>query len=226
MKLLAIIPAYNEQDCIVSTIESLKDSDFQGDYLIVNDGSQDNTEQICREHGYNFVSLPTNCGLSAAVQTGMKYAWRNGYDAAVQFDADGQHLPHFIQQMSQAMESTHADIVIGSRYLNGNKPKGARGMGSRMISGLIRMTTKTEIKDPTSGLRLYDRKMIKIFAKGFDITPEPDTLALLIRKGAKVQEIPVEMQERQGGESYFDLPNIISYMSRTCLSLVLFQWFR
>lgn len=226
MKVLAVIPAFNEEECIVSTVEELKESCPEVDFLIVNDGSSDSTQAICNAKAYNTVNLPLNTGLASGFRTGIKYANRNGYDAVVQFDADGQHIPAYIRTMVQAMQDESADIVIASRYLEGQKPKGARGAGSRLISQLIRVTTGSRITDPTSGMRLFNRDMIELFATEFDISPEPDLIALMARKGKKIIEIPALMRERQGGESYFDIPHIIGYMARMCTSIVLFQWFR
>ena len=226
MKILAVIPAFNEEDCIANTVHGLVAACPSVDYLVVNDGSKDRTEQICRENGFNYVTLPTNTGLTSGFRTGMKYADRHGYDAVVQFDADGQHLPEYIPVMAEAMEREGADIVIASRTLAGNPPTGARGMGSKLISGLIKTTTGVTITDPTSGMRMYDQQLIHAYATEFDLSPEPDTIAMLARKGAKVIEIPAQMQERQGGNSYFDLPNIVRYMVRTSFSILMFQWFR
>lgn len=170
--------------------------------------------------------MPVNCGLTSGVKAGMKYAYRHDYDAAVQFDADGQHMPQYIIKMASAMQEQGADIVIASRNLAGGGAVGARGTGAKLITALIKHATKQTITDPTSGMRMYDRKMIEIFAREFDISPEPDTISLLIRKGAKVIEIPAEMRERQGGTSYLRYFSAVSYMARTCLSLLLFQWFR
>lgn len=226
MRILAIIPAYNEEDCIEQTVRGLQAACPEVDYLVVNDGSTDGTRRICEQQRLRHVNLPVNSGLAVGFQTGMKYAERHGYDAAVQFDADGQHLPEYIPSMADAMQKEQASIVIASRVRAGEKLTGARGAGSRLISSLIRLTSGMRITDPTSGMRMYDRDMIKQFAYGRDYTPEPDTIALLARKGAKVAEIPAHMQERQGGESYFDLPHVASYMSRICFSILLFQWFR
>lgn len=226
MRILAIIPAYNEQDCLEQTIRSLKSTCPGIDYLIVNDGSTDDTKQICERNGFSHVNLPVNSGLSVGFQTGMKYADRHGYDAAVQFDADGQHLPEYIIPMGHALEEQQADIVIASRTLAGEAPTGARGTGSRIIAALIRLTSGVRLSDPTSGMRMYSKRMIGEFARGYDLTPEPDTVALLARKGCKVIEVPARMQERQGGESYFDFTHVIAYMSRVCFSILLFQWFR
>lgn len=227
MRVLAIIPAYNEQESLLDTVKMVTSECPDIDYLVVDDGSSDGTAQVMRSSRLHGVSLPVNTGLTSGIRTGMKYAYRNGYDAAVQIDADGQHLPRYIAPMAHAMEKEKADIVIASRYLDGTvKPEGARGVGSRLISGLIRQTTGTTITDPTSGMRMYNRRMIKLFAKGFDVAPEPDTVALVARKGGKVVEVPCTMRERQGGESYLKLGNAIKYMARTCTSILLFQWLR
>ncbi|MDO5118696.1 MAG: glycosyltransferase family 2 protein [Coriobacteriales bacterium] len=226
MRVLAVIPAYNEEDCIQNTVAGLVATCPDVDYVVINDGSKDRTESICQEQGINHVELPINTGLTSGFKTGMKYAQRHGYDAVVQFDADGQHLPQYIPVMAQAMQEQNADIVIASRTENGESPVGARGIGSRLISWLIKATTGTTIGDPTSGMRMYNRRLIEDFATGFDLSPEPDTVAMLARKGAKVIEVPAHMEERQGGQSYLDLPNIVRYMLRTCFSILMFQWFR
>ena len=121
-KILAIIPAYNEQDNIVSTIEDLKTHAPWVDYVVVNDGSKDATARICRDRGYNLISLPANLGLAGAFQTGMKYAHRNGYDYAIQFDADGQHSAAYIKSMVVEAKTSGANIVIGSRFCSQKKP--------------------------------------------------------------------------------------------------------
>lgn len=226
MKTLAIIPAYNEEECLANTVSELTSVCPDIDYLVVNDGSQDRTPEICDELHLNHIDMPVNCGLTSGVKAGMKYAYRHGYDAAVQFDADGQHMPQYINKMADAMQEQHADIVIASRNLAGGGAVGARGTGAKLITALIKQATKQTITDPTSGMRMYNRKMIETFAREFDIAPEPDTISLLIRKGAKVIEIPAKMRERQGGTSYLRYFSAISYMARTCLSLLLFQWFR
>ena len=156
----------------------------------------------------------------------MKYALRNNYDAVIQFDSDGQHMPEYIPAMAKAMDETGADIVIASRGAAGGGAVGARGIGAKLITALIRTATHQVISDPTSGMRLYGRAMVEKFARDFDIAPEPDTISLLIRKGAKVVEVPAEMRERQGGTSYLRFMSSIRYMLRTCIPLLLFQWFR
>lgn len=226
VKISAIIPAYNEEECLTDTVSELTSVCPDLDYLVVNDGSRDRTPQICDELHLHHIDMPVNCGLTSGVKAGMKYACRHDYDAAVQFDADGQRRPEYIPKMAEAMEQQDADIVIASRNLAGGGAVGARGTGAKLITALIKKTTGQLITDSTSGMRMYNRRMIETFARDIDISPEPDTISLFIRKGAKVIEIPAEMRERQGGTSYLRYFSAVSYMTRICLSLLLFQWFR
>ena len=226
MRVLAVIPAYNEEESLASTVDGLVACCPDIDYLVIDDGSADGTARVCADHGYHYLHMPVNTGLTSVFRTGNKYARQHGYDAVVQFDADGQHLPEYIPVMAQALEEHGADIVIASRALAGEAPKGLRNAGSKLISWLIRTTTGTIITDPTSGMRMYNRRMIELFATGFDIQPEPDTVALVARRGGKVVEVPARMQERQGGESYLNLGNSVKYMLRTSLSILLYQWLR
>lgn len=226
MRVLAVIPAYNEEDCLEQTVRSLMATCPDVAHLVVNDGSTDATQQICERNGFTHVDLSVNSGLACGFQTGMKYALRHGYDAVVQFDADGQHLPEYIPAMAAAMQEHQANVVIASRVLAGEHIPGPRGVGSKLISTLIKLTSGVRLTDPTSGMRMYDRHMIELFANGRDLTPEPDTIALIARKGSTVVEVPAHMQERQGGQSYFDLPNVARYMSRICFSILFLQWFR
>lgn len=225
-RVVAVVPAYNERDNIVSTIEDLQINAPGVDYVIVNDGSKDDTLDICREHGYNVVDLPVNLGLAGAFQTGMRYAYEHGYDFAIQFDADGQHSAAYIEEMVKVAESKGANIVIGSRFATQKKPFSARMAGSALISAMILLTTRKRIQDPTSGMRLFDKVMIPLFAREMDFGPEPDTISLLMRWGYKVEETQVEMRERTAGESYLNFTKSVAYMLRMSISILLVQWFR
>jgi len=224
MKVLLIVPAYNEEKNIVSVIDAIKARGY--DYVVIDDGSADETKALCEKNGFNIVSLPINLGLADGFQTGMKYAYRRGYDAALQFDADGQHEPAYIQALVASMEETGADIVIGSRFVAKKRHFSPRMAGSYLISGMIKLTTGKSIQDPTSGMRLYNKGMIELFATKHDMAPEPDTLAYCLRKHMKVVEVPVEMQERLSGKSYLTVSRSMLYMLRTCMSILLLQWFR
>ncbi len=226
MKLLIIVPAYNEEENIAAVIEELKACYPQHDYVVVNDGSLDTTSHICKQNGYHLISLPLNLGLSGAFQSGMKFAYRNGYDCALQFDADGQHDPRYISVMLQKMEETDADIVIGSRYAEDRKIFSLRAAGNALIDLLIRGTTGARLTDSTSGLRLYSRRIIRFYAQYMNYDPEPDTIAYLIRCGARVEEVQVSMRKRMAGHSYFNPVSIARYMIRVCSSILFLQWFR
>ena len=167
-----------------------------------------------------------NLGLAGGFQTGMKYALRHGYDYAIQFDADGQHSAAYIEPMVEFARASNANIVIGSRFCNQKRPFSPRMAGSVLISAMIRLTTGARIKDPTSGMRLFDKSMIPLFANELDYSPEPDTIALVARNGAEVREMEVEMRERAAGESYLTFTKSVSYMMRVCVSILFVQWFR
>lgn len=225
-KVLLIIPAYNEEENIRWVVEELLKECRDIDYIIINDGSKDGTSSICKEQGYHYIDMPINVGLSEVFRTGMKFAIRNGYTMAMQYDGDGQHDPKYLKLMIEKMKETNADIVIGSRFLLEKNGKSLRNIGSCIIQGIIKMTTGKKISDPTSGMRLYNANVIKFLAQEMNMAPEPDTIALLIRAGFRVEEVAVKMRERQAGVSYLNLGNSIRYMMNICISLVFIQWFR
>ncbi len=225
-KILLIIPAYNEEANIVRVVDNLIKEYPQYDYVVVNDGSKDKTARICKERGFRMVDYPVNLGLAGAFQGGMKYAHEKGYKYAMQYDGDGQHDPRFIEEMLRTADAEDCDIVIGSRFVNEQKPLTARMLGSRLIGACIAVTTGRRLKDPTSGMRLFNQRMISILANQVNFGPEPDTVAFLIRCGAKVKECQVSMNERTAGESYLKFGTSVKYMIRMCMSILFVQWFR
>lgn len=225
MKVLVIIPAYNEEKSIKRVVDNLIQNYPEYDYVVVNDGSRDHTVDICKEEGYQYLNLPVNLGLAGAFQTGMKYAYQMGYDYAIQFDADGQHRPEYIAPILNKMEEGY-DIVIGSRFVEEKKPASLRMLGSAMISAAIRLTTGKKVKDPTSGMRMFNRKLIEEFALNINYGPEPDTVSYLIKNGAKVAEVQAHMDERLEGQSYLTLTRSAKYMLRMITSILLIQNFR
>ena len=223
-RIILIIPAYNEAENIERVVDDLIEHYPQYDYVVVNDGSRDATPEICRRKGYNFLDMPINVGLSDAVQAGMMYAYAHGYDYAVQFDGDGQHDPAYIEAMVNAMDD--CDICIGSRFVEKKKPHSMRMIGSRVIAGTICLTVHQHIKDPTSGMRMYNRRVMKVMSEQTDYGPEPDTIAHLIRSGARVKEVQVEMRDRIAGKSYLNLTRSLRYMTHMCFSITFIQWCR
>ena len=225
LKLLIVIPAYNEEGSIERVVDDLIQNYPQYDYVVVNDGSRDRTAAICRSRGYRLIDLPVNLGLAGAFQTGLRYAAEHGYDCAMQLDADGQHLPRYIAPMLENLEAG-ADIVIGSRFVTVLKPRTLRMVGSYLISWAIRLTTGQPICDPTSGMRMFNRRLLEEFAQNLNYGPEPDTISYLIKNGAVVKEVQVKMAERTAGESYLNFARSVQYMIKMGLSILLIQWFR
>ena len=226
MKLLIMIPAYNEALNIQQVVQHLQSICPEYDYLIINDGSRDATARICRENRYPVLDLPVNGGLSNAIHAGMCYAKEKGYDMALQFDGDGQHDARFIREMVHVMEEHHDDIVIGSRFVTEKKPFSMRMLGNRMIERAIKFSTGKVLTDPTSGMRMYSKKIIHEFASNINYGPEPDTISFMIKQGASVKDVQVKMDERTAGESYLNLTRSIAYMLRMMLSILFIQNFR
>lgn len=222
---LIIIPAYNEEANIERVVDHLEQNFPQYDYVVVNDGSRDRTGEICKMHGYNYLDLPVNLGLAGAFQAGIRYAHRKGYDCAIQLDGDGQHRPDYVGEMKKKLDEGY-DIVIGSRFINEKKPMTMRMLGSNLLEFAIRLTTGADIKDPTSGMRMFSRRMIREFAMGLNYGPEPDTVSYLVKQGAKVAEVPVIMDERISGTSYLTPLRAAKYMTQMLVSILLIQNFR
>lgn len=225
MKTLIVIPAYNEEESIVRVVEHLKEVLPTYDFVVINDGSQDRTRDLCKEHGYPLIDQRINLGLSGTFQCGMRYALRHGYDAVIQFDADGQHRPEYIPAMEKKIEEGY-DIVIGSRFVDRPKPRSMRMFGNNMIELFTRLVTGKDIHDPTSGMRMYGKRIIRFMAEQINLAPEPDTISYLMRCGAKVTEVPVEMDERLAGESYLTVWKSMQYMMNVCVSILVIGAFR
>jgi len=226
MSVLAVIPAYNEEESIAKVIENLCEFAPDVDILVVNDGSSDNTAEICKENPHCLLlDMPFNAGLAFTVQTGLRYAAESDYDFALQFDGDGQHRAEYIKDLLAESQKGY-DIVVGSRFHNEKRPVSLRTIGSVLIGAAMRLTSNIKITDPTSGMRLYNKKLLHEFAKNINYEPEPDTLAYLARKGVRICEIQVSMNEREFGTSYFTFMKSIVYMLRMCFSILVVQWFR
>lgn len=223
MKKLIIIPAYNESANIENTVKDIVNNAPGFDYVIINDCSTDNTLEICERNGFNVVNLPLNLGIGGAVQTGYRYAYNNGYDIAVQVDGDGQHDPAFLEKMAETMLAENADMLIGSRFIEkeGFQTSRARRMGITYFSWLIKLFTRKKITDPTSGLRMINSDIIKVFAESYPRDyPEPESVVHVIRLGRNVKEIPVIMRERQGGKSSIRFFSSIYYMIKVTVAIL------
>ena len=223
LKVLVIVPAYNEEGAIRTTIEEILKKNENCDVLVVNDSSKDNTLDEIRKTTANFVSLTNNLGIGGAVQTGYKYAYENGYDVAIQVDGDGQHDPKYIDNLVEEIANGN-NMVIGSRFIDKTQYKQTfmRMLGINLTSEIIEMFTNKRIYDTTSGFRAVDKKIIEEFAKDYPYDyPEPTTTMKLILKGKKIKEVRVEMRQRATGKSSISPFKSIGYMIKVTLSLML-----
>jgi glycosyltransferase involved in cell wall biosynthesis len=226
MKVLIIIPAYNEAENIEKVVNEIKTAAPEMDYLVINDCSKDNTEKICKENRFNYVSLPVNLGIGGGVQTGYLYALQNGYDIAVQIDGDGQHDPIYIRKVVQPIIDGEADVVIGSRFINkeGFQSSGARRFGIKFLSRLIKLCCGVQIRDVTSGYRAINSRFIQIFANNYaQDYPEPEAIIATAMNNGRVQEIPVLMKERTGGKSSISALKPFYYMLKVSLAISLYR---
>ncbi|NHN34276.1 glycosyltransferase family 2 protein [Paenibacillus agricola] len=209
-KVLLVIPAYNEQKNIIHVLEGIKRCDAEVDILVINDCSKDATKEVVEQKGYNIISLCANLGYSGAIQTGLKYALLRNYQYVVQFDGDGQHDPREINRLIEAIENEKCDIVIGSRFIVKNQYKHGlfRILGTNMFSHIIKVFTKKEITDPTSGLQIINRDAFKYYVDSGNYPEYPDAniLILMIRAGFNIKEIPVIMHDRLSGVGMHDSP--------------------
>ena len=230
MKILMIIPAYNEEESILHTVEGIidyrKNVDFQLDYLVINDGSTDNTKNILIQNKLNAIHLVQNLGIGGAVQTGYKYALDNNYDVAVQFDGDGQHDIRSLNSLIQPILLGKADMVIGSRFvgetLSEFQTSFMRRLGIGVISNMIKLTTGIRIWDTTSGYRLGNKKVIAQFARRYPTKyPEPESSVHLIKQNFKIVEASANMFERAGGVSSITPFKSIRYMVEVCSSILI-----
>lgn len=223
-KRLVIIPAYNEEGNIIKTVTDIQKHAPSFDYVVVNDCSKDNTLKICLEQGYPVLNLPCNMGIGGGVQTGYLYAARTGYDLAVQFDGDGQHNAAYLEEMAEKLESEKLDMLIGSRYIQkqGFQSSGARRMGIKYFTGLIKLVTGATITDPTSGMRMVNAETIALFAEDYPKDyPEPESVVTLLKKKKKVKELPVTMNAREEGVSSISPVKAVYYMIKVSIAILI-----
>ena len=220
---LVVIPALNEERSIASVIEGLRGMNL--DVLVVDDGSTDNTRNISIENGATVLSLPFNLGVGGALRTGFKYAVLHGYDSVVQVDADGQHLPREISKLMHAADQSHADLVIGSRFLNSDTSQQMsvsrmRQLGMKLLAGVASRATGTRLTDTTSGFRVIKSPLLIEFSRRFPTNYLGDTFEAVVaagRAGYVVSEVAVEMKDREFGVSSASLSQAVTFFCKAFL---------
>ncbi|WMJ89687.1 glycosyltransferase family 2 protein [Anaerocolumna sp. MB42-C2] len=226
MKLLIIIPVYNEEHNIEKVITQLKKYVPYADYIVVNDCSNDNTVSVCKEKGYHYISLPVNLGIGGGVQAGYHYAIEHDYDIAVQMDGDGQHDAKYIENIIKPIVDEEADIVIGSRFIlkQGFQSSRLRRMGINFLSMLIKICSGTRVKDVTSGFRAVNRKFIKIYSEEYSQDyPEPEAIIAGAFYKGRIKEVPVIMHEREAGSSSIHSWKSIYYMIKVSIAIFTYR---
>lgn len=232
MKVLIIIPAYNEEENILKTCKNIIDYNKKNktnfDLVVINDGSKDRTEEILNENNINHIKLIHNLGIGGAMQTGYKYALEKNYDIAVQFDGDGQHDIKYVKTIIDPIISGKADMVIGSRFIDKHssefKSSMARRIGINLISSVIKIKTKKKIYDTTSGFRAVNKNIIEYFSNSYPTEyPEPISSVEVINNKNSIKEVPVSMNEREGGTSSIKSWKTAYYMVNVILSILLMR---
>lgn len=225
MRLLLVIPAFNEQAALPALLTEIKalpvTAGLEIDAVVVDDGSSDRTQEVARANGARVLRLCRNLGIGGAVQAGIQLAHREGFDAAVQMDGDGQHPP---SELARLIAESSADLVVGTRYRDAKnfRSTALRRLGSWWLRTLLRAVTRLKISDPTSGFRLYGARALQLFAATYPYDfPEPESLAVARRAGLSVVEVPVTMRERQGGRSSIIGFSTIYYMLKVTIAVVL-----
>lgn len=227
-RVLLIVPAFNEAANMKTTVEQILHfrpaGSYTLDYLVINDGSTDETGQICRDNGFPCLTLIQNLGIGGAVQCGYLYAQKQKYDIAVQFDGDGQHDIRCLDTLVLPILEGKADFTIGSRFLEGTssfQSTALRRVGIRYLSHLIEILSGIRITDPTSGFRAASAPVIAFLAEHYPVDyPEPESIISLVQRRFSISEVPVNMFRRENGKSSIGLGRSVYYMCKVSLAIL------
>ncbi|MEG0804344.1 MAG: glycosyltransferase family 2 protein [Pygmaiobacter sp.] len=226
MKILVMIPCYNEEENLERVVARLKSCCPDVDYLIINDCSTDHSRAVCDRNGFSYLSLPINLGIGGGVQSGYLYALENDYDVTVQMDGDGQHDPGYLMDVVKPVIDGTLDMAIGSRFITkeGFQTSFMRRLGINIISLLIRILTGTKVRDTTSGFRACNRRLTEFYAHNYaQDFPEPEAIVAAVCGGYRIGEVPVIMEERIAGTSSIRSFKSAYYMIKVCLSLLVYR---
>jgi glycosyltransferase involved in cell wall biosynthesis len=226
LKVLIIIPCYNEEESISNLLIELSQLKIKGysiTVLPINDSSRDTTLNKIKQNSNVFLDLPINLGIGGTMQTGYQYALRNNFDIAIQLDGDGQHPPTQILSLLDIFKSSVVDVVIGSRFITGEgfQSTKTRRIGIKFLKNLNLFLFKVNITDPTSGFRAINKKALKIVCDYYpDEYPEPEMISIFHLNNLKITEVEVQMEERKGGTSSISSLKSIYYIIKVTLSIL------
>jgi glycosyltransferase involved in cell wall biosynthesis len=223
-RIVAVVPAYNEAEIVGKVVDEIRAFDPAIDVVVVDDASTDETAAAAREHGATVLELPFNVGIGGAVQTGFRYALAEGYETAVRLDGDGQHDASELGKLLAPIERGEADLVIGSRFVEGNgsyRPPFARRLGIRVFARLVSLLTRHRVTDTTSGFVALDRIGIELFAAEYPHDyPEVEATLVALRSGLRLSQVQVEMRERETGTSSITFVRSLYYIVKVMLALL------
>lgn len=224
LRAIAVVPAYNEQDTVASVVDEIKRTVPDVDVVVVDDGSVDDTFSRAVGAGAKVIRHIFNMGIGAAVQTGFRFAANNGYDVAIQVDADGQHDPKYIPLMLKIIKEKRADVVSGSRFIEGKgfQSSVVRRIGIKFFQMLYRILLGIRVTDCTSGFRAFANDALRFIAQNYpDDYPEPEAIVLIHKAKFRFVEIPVVMRNRQGGSTSISGLKPLQYMVKVTLALLM-----
>jgi hypothetical protein len=222
MKLLAIVPAYNEEGAVARVVCEIREAYPGVDVLVVDDGSHDATAEAAHGAGARVARLPFNLGIGGAVQTGYRVAWDEGYDVAVQVDGDGQHPAGQLPRLLAPLAEGSTDYVIGSRFLGRTDYRASvpRRGGIMLLSWVVSRIVGHRVTDTTSGFRAAGRRTIELFAAHYPHDyPEVEATVIAARAGLRVTEVAVEMRPRETGRSSISPLRSVYYMVKVLLAV-------
>ncbi|WP_318151962.1 glycosyltransferase family 2 protein [Nocardioides hwasunensis] len=225
LRVLVIVPAWNEQDSITGTLDEIRECVPWADLLVIDDGSGDRTAAVAEAAGATVCRLPFNLGVGGAMRTGYRYALRNGYDVAVQIDADGQHDPRYLVDLIDLMGD--ADVVIGARFAKADDPyivRGPRRWAMVLLAWVLSRLARTRLTDVTSGFRASNRRAIALFAQHYPAEYLGDTVESLViaaRAGCRITQVPVTMRARTAGRASHSPVKAAIYLCRAIVALLL-----
>jgi glycosyltransferase involved in cell wall biosynthesis len=224
-RLLVVIPAFNEQEALQGVLDEVHAALPEADVLVVNDGSTDRTSQVARR-GAMVLDLALNLGVGGAMRAGYRFASREGYDVAVQVDADGQHDPSDLRLLIEGLDDLGADLVIGARFAGRGSysVRGPRRWAMAVLAFLLSRVAHTRLVDTTSGFRAANRRAVQLFAAEYPAEYLGDTVESIViasRAGLTVRQVGVTMRPRSGGSPSQSPLRAAVFLGRALLAMLI-----